>query len=293
MTTLYSFCSLANCTDGSSPYATVIQASDGNLYGTTEVCGAYNGGTVFEVTPSGKLTTLHSFCTPPDCVDGVYPQSALVQAGNGDFYGTANLIFKISPAGTFQTVYTFCTQPNCTDGLYPVGGLTLATDENFYGTTTNGGTNDNCNEGCGTIYRITPGGSLTTLHNFNGINGNFVYGTLLQATSGTFYGPDLQGGPSNPACFPGCGTIFSLAVGLGPFVETLPTSGKPGQEIRILGNDLTDATNVSFNGTDAAFTVISPSEIATHIPTGGTTGFVTVTTPAETLKSNVKFRVSE
>ena len=217
-----------------------------------------------------------------------------MQAANGDFYGTANLIFKISAAGAFQTVYSFCTQPNCTDGLFPVGGLTLATDGNFYGTTTNGGTYDNCADGCGTIYRITPGGTLTTLHDFNGTDGNFVYGTLLQATSGTFYGPDLQGGPSNnPACFPGCGTIYSLGVGLGPFVETMPTSGKAGEEIRILGNDLTDATSVSFNGTAAALTVISSSEIETHIPTGATTGFVTVTTPAATLKSNVKFRVRQ
>jgi uncharacterized repeat protein (TIGR03803 family) len=300
LTTLYCFCSLANCTDGSFPAATVIQGIDGNFYGTTELGGAYNEGTAFKVTPSGKLTTLHSFCAEANCVDGGVPLSALVQAASGDFYGTAQgewgVVFKVTAAGAFQVAYGFCTgntPPNCTDGWDPLGGLTLATDGNFYGTTVSGGTYDNCYQGCGTIFRVTPGGTLTTLHNFNGTDGNFVYGTLLQATSGTFYGPDSAGGPSNPDCGGGCGTIFGLDVGLRPFIETLPTSGKVGEGIRFLGNDLTGATSVSFNGTAAQFNIVSPTEIETRVPDGATTGFVTVTTPAATLKSNVQFRVRQ
>ena len=101
----------------------------------------------------------------------------------------------------------------------------------------------------------------------------------------------MQGGPSS-ACPFGCGTVFSLSVGLGPFVETLPNSGKVGAAIRILGTDLTGATSVTFNGTAAKFHVVSKSEIETNVPSGASTGTVEVTTK-NTLKSNVVFRVTK
>ena len=89
----------------------------------------------------------------------------------------------------------------------------------------------------------------------------------------------------------GDGTVFSLSVGLGPFVETQTTSGKVGASIKILGSDLTGATSVTFNGLAAAFTVVRPSEISAAVPTGATTGTVQATTPAGTLSSNVAFQV--
>jgi uncharacterized protein (TIGR03437 family) len=82
-------------------------------------------------------------------------------------------------------------------------------------------------------------------------------------------------------------------MGLGPFVETLPNSGKLGAAVKILGTDLTGATSVTFNGTAAKFTVVSKSEIKTTVPTGATTGTVEVTIPKGTLKSNVVFRVAK
>ena len=85
--------------------------------------------------------------------------------------------------------------------------------------------------------------------------------------------------------------MFSLSVGLGPFVETKPTSGKVGTAVIILGNNLTGATSVTFNGTPAAFKVVSASEIRTTVPAGATTGKVKVVTPSGTLTSNVNFRV--
>src|SRR5712691_8016355 len=87
------------------------------------------------------------------------------------------------------------------------------------------------------------------------------------------------------------GTVFSLSVGLGPFVETLPTSGNVGAPIRILGNDLRGATSVTFNGIAASFTVLSSSQIRTTVPSGATTGPVVVTTPTGTLTSNKNFVV--
>jgi len=96
-------------------------------------------------------------------------------------------------------------------------------------------------------------------------------------------------GGSSGGCEFGCGTVFSVSVGLGPFVETLPNSGKVGAAVRILGTDLTGVTSVTFNGAAAEFKVISKSQIETNIPSGATTGTVKVKLAKNTLKSNVVF----
>ena len=112
------------------------------------------------------------------------------------------------------------------------------------------------------------------------------YAGLVQATDGNFYGTTLRGRAPD-----GYGTVFSLSVGLGPFVETQPTSGKVGAAVKILGTNLTGATSVTFNGTAATFTVVSSSLITTDVPAGATTGKVQVVTPSGTLTSNVPFQV--
>ena len=88
LTTLYSFCAQSGCADGGNPYAGLVQASDGNFYGTTFGRGVNGYGTVFKITPAGALTSLYSFCSQTNCADGEYPQSGLVQASDGNFYGT-------------------------------------------------------------------------------------------------------------------------------------------------------------------------------------------------------------
>jgi uncharacterized repeat protein (TIGR03803 family) len=107
----------------------------------------------------------------------------------------------------------------------------------------------------------------------------------VQDTNGTLYGTAQTAGSH------GDGSVFSLSVGLGRFVETEPGSSKVGASVKILGTSLTGATNVTFNGTAAVFKVVSSSEITTTVPTGATTGSVKVVTPAGTLKSSVPFRV--
>jgi uncharacterized repeat protein (TIGR03803 family) len=293
LTTLHSF----DGTDGFVPSAGLVQATDGNFYGATygggasasDTCPGGYCGTVFQITPAGKLTTLHSF----DGTDGS-GHAALLQATDGNFYGTkfqggangGGTVFKITPGGTLTTLYSFCSQTNCTDGALPYAGLVQATDGNFYGTTGERGADN-----AGTVFKITPGGTLTTLHSFDFTDGAGPIVGLVQATDGNFYG--ITGAGGDLACgFGGCGTVFSLAVGLGPFVETLPTSGEVGAAVMILGTDLTGATSVTFNGTAAAFTVVSSSEITTTVPSGAATGNVQVTTPQGTLVSNVDFRVT-
>jgi uncharacterized repeat protein (TIGR03803 family) len=299
LTTLYSFCSLSNCADGGEPEAGLIQATNGNFYGTTAVGGANGGdgenyGTVFEITPKGKLTTLYSFCSLSDCADGFFPIAGLVQATDGNFYGTTGAgganqggsVFKITPSGTLHTLYSFCSLNNCTDGANPEAELIQATDGNFYGTTSSGGANGSY----GTIFQITSGGILTPLYSFcsqsDCTDGWSPVAGLLQNTNGSLYGLTVYGGADED------GIIFSLSVGLGPFVETLPTSGKVGKAVKILGTDLTGATSVAFNGTAATFKVVSSTEITTRVPTGATTGTVELTTPSGTLNSNVVFRVA-
>jgi uncharacterized repeat protein (TIGR03803 family) len=149
----------------------------------------------------------------------------------------------------------------------------------LYGTTWAGGANNG-----GTILKITPAGTLTTLYSFDA--DGLPQGGLLQATDGNFYGTTQEDGTSS------AGTVFRLNVGLGPFVKTLPASGPVGHVIKILGTDLTGATSVSFNGTAAAFAVNSTgTSISTTVPVGATTGPVQVVTPSSTLSSNAPFRV--
>ena len=270
-----------------------MQATNGNFYGITETYGANGLGTVFEITPAGTLTTLHTFAN----ADGAGPNSGLVLATDGNLYGTmkyggtsnncpftsgCGTIFKITPQGELTTLYTFCSETSCPGGYGPLGGLVQATDGNFYGTTAWG------KSSAGTIFEITPAGVLTTLHSFCAQNmctdGSTSEAALIQATDGKLYGTGGMGTYAD-------GTVFSMAVGLVPFVKTNPTVGKVGWKITVLGTNLTGATGVSFNGTAATFTVVSGTKITATVPTGATTGTVTVTTPSGTLTSNVFFQV--
>jgi len=214
----------------------------------------------------------------------------MIQATDGNLYGVASsggtnlagMVFKLTPSGAFSILYSFCAQTNCTDGSNPVGVIE-GSDGSFYGTTASAGTqNPACfSNGCGTVFRLTRNGVLTTLHTFSGADG-FLRTGLAQATNGAFYG--VTTGTGN-------GTVFTLSTGLHPFVELLPGSGKAGSTVQILGRNLSDATAVSFNGTVAPFMVVSKNLISATVPSGATSGFVTVTTPGGTLKSNTRFVV--
>ncbi len=225
LTRLYSFCAQTGCPDGFSPSG-LIQGTDGNFYGTT-LAGGATLGTIFRITPEGTLTTLHTFCQT-DCADGYQPSAGLIQAIDGNFYGTTKhagahgggTVFKITPGGTLTTLYGLCAQKGCADGSSPGAALIQATDGNFYGTTEYGGAN-NCANGCGTLFEITPTGTLGTLHSFDNTYGRWPAAGLIQATDGSFYGITGYGGANN--CEDGCGTIFHLAVAP-PAVTLTPTS---------------------------------------------------------------------
>ena len=298
-TAMYSFCGALNCTDGAYPRSALIQAADGGFYGTTTYGGAnISYGTVFRITKGGVLTTLHSF----DFSDGDSPIGGLVQGLDGNLYGTTanggivclgsgcGTVFGITLEGTLATLHNF----DVTDGSQPFSGMFRGNDGNFYGTTSYGGAftcNSPFGSSCGTVFEVTPGGILTSLHTFDLKDGYSPNG-LLQATNGTFYGTTEGGGVSkNCPQNDGCGTVFSLSTGLGPFVALVRGAGKVGQTGGILGQGFIGTTNVSFNGIPANFTVISDTFIRATVPAGVTTGYVKVITPSGPLTSNVPFLV--
>jgi uncharacterized repeat protein (TIGR03803 family) len=208
LTTLHSF----NRGDGANPYAALVQGSDGCFYGTTYLGGTSNNGTVFRISASGSLTNLHSFFSASDGAD---PQAGLVQGSDGNFYGTASdsgpgndgTVFRIGPSGNFTNLYSFSGPPS--DGAYPEAALVQGSDGDFYGTTHFGGTSTNCGFGCGTVFRIDTGGSLTNLHSFNSSDGRAPTSSLVQGNDGNFYGTTSFGGTSTN-CNGGCGTVFRI-----------------------------------------------------------------------------------
>ena len=189
---------------GIYPSGPLIQAGNGNFYGTTQSGGVTNGGTVFTITGAGIVTTLHSFDCPT--IEGCAPMAGLIQASDGNFYGTTQTggaagrgtVFTVTPAGTFVTLHSF--RCSSSEGCIPFAGLVQARDGTFYGTTESGGAADG-----GTIFTITSAGIFTTLHSFNCLtDGCSPRGSLIQARDGDFYGVIQRGGPN------GKGTIFRV-----------------------------------------------------------------------------------
>ncbi|MGD0058246.1 MAG: choice-of-anchor tandem repeat GloVer-containing protein [Verrucomicrobiia bacterium] len=186
---------------GFFPFASLVQATDGNFYGTVGSGGTSNNGTVFRITPTGSLTNLHSFAASGS--DGANPSAELVQGSDGSFYGTTysggtsnnGTVFQITPTGTLTSLHSFTGL----DGSNPQAGLVEGSDGNFYGTTYLGGAS-----GSGAVFRITPTGSLTNLHSFTGPDGANPQSALVEGTDGNLYGTTYAGGTS------GSGVVFRI-----------------------------------------------------------------------------------
>lgn len=218
-TPLYSFQGGTN--DGASPLAALVQGTDGLLYGTTTSGGSAGGGTLFSISLTGEETLLHSFGANPTALDGILPYSNLIQASDGNLYGTTyqggtynvGTVFKFDPRTRTESVlYSFSGGgglPGSGDGAYPFGGVIEATDGNLYGAANNGGAYN-----VGTVYRLTLAGQETTLYSFSGLS--FSDGTpsslldganpnaVIQGADGNLYGTTYLGGPSSN------GAVFKL-----------------------------------------------------------------------------------
>jgi uncharacterized repeat protein (TIGR03803 family) len=196
-TSLYSF---TNNTDGSFPRGGMVSAFDGFLYGTTSSGGASGGlGTVFRISTDGVFTNLHTFRG----TEGISPDGTLIQATNGMLYGitseggqsTPGTVYGITTNGVFGTL----------GGVdQPAAGVIMASDGFLYGTTEFGGDSTNCNQGCGTVFKISTDGVVTTVHSFNKDDGRAPRGELVEGANGVLYGTTSQGGTGS------AGTIFQI-----------------------------------------------------------------------------------
>jgi len=330
VTTLHSFTGGA---DGANPCAPPIQSVRGDFYGTTSAGGSLGYGTVYRITKYGTFTLLHTF----NGSDGADSEAPLVQGTDFYFYGTTvsggsgagGTIFRVNRSGDLKTLVNF----NGTNGSNPYAGLIQANDGNFYGVASNGGSASDALGLGGVLFRMTPQGTLTILHNFTDHeDGAVPMGGLVQASDGNLYGTNLFGVygsgsqlfrasltgailPLHELCDPRssllqhtngiiygddnqCGTedssgyFYSYDADLPPFVTYLPTYGRAGALVQILGQGFTSGSQVFFNGTPAASpSVVYPTYIRVAVPSGATTGPITVTTMAGTLSSNKVFIV--
>ncbi|MBA3915093.1 MAG: hypothetical protein H0X25_14845 [Acidobacteriales bacterium] len=164
-------------TGSHSSYAPLVQGVDGNFYGSNQRGGVQNCnsgcGSVFSVNPTGQYTILHEFS---EKAEGFYPENGVTLATDGNFYGTTadggmysqGSVFRMAPDGTVTTLYSFCSQADCPDGREPEGQLLQASDGNLYRTTQLGSSNQYSGCDCGTLFRMTLDGQLTTLVVFEG-----------------------------------------------------------------------------------------------------------------------------
>ena len=193
------------CSNGARP-GVLIQASDGNSYGTAQVSQAGisdpQGGSIYKITSTGQFTLLFTFSPGPgnNYPDGNMPGAALVEGMDGLLYGTAifggannqGVVFRIAKNGSgFQVLHHFCSLANCADGTTPVG-LILAKNGIFYGSAALGGAH-----GFGALFKMTPNGTLTILHSLDGVNDAYEPSAIIQGVDGNFYGtshgPDING----------------------------------------------------------------------------------------------------
>ncbi|HEX6504394.1 MAG TPA: choice-of-anchor tandem repeat GloVer-containing protein [Terriglobales bacterium] len=200
-----------------SPFSGLtLDPSTGNFYGTTQGGGTSDDGTLFTITPGGSVTALHSFTGGSD---GYTVDAPPIVGLDGNLYGTSRrggnfvacggtgcgVVYKMTPSGTLIWSYQF----DITHGLYPYAPLVQGTDGNFYGTTQEGGSGAGL--GSGTVFRITPAGVLTVLHNFCTKaacpDGQYPFGPLIQSTDGNFYGTTVSGGANS------VGEVFRITPG--------------------------------------------------------------------------------
>ena len=260
----------------------LVQGTDGSFYGTTQFGGTASLGTLFKIVKK-KVTTVFNF----DGTHGKYPDGGLVQASDGNFYGTtpnggssdAGVVYQLTPKGSLTVLYSF-DSVHTSGGYEADAGLVDGSDGNLYGSTIFGGSN-----GAGTLYQITTGGTYTVVSNFDGTHGSGAYPTPLQHTNGKIFGLTKRGGAK------GDGVAYSLNDNLPPFILLNTTVGTVGKTVGILGNGLTGATSVKFNGTAANFKVVSDTYLTATVP-AGETGYVTVATSSGTLTSSKKYYVT-
>lgn len=298
-TTLHMFDNVHGTNDGVHPYAGLIQGKDGAFYGTTVFGGTSNAGTIFKL--SGTNTkVMHSFVEQPGQIfpDVASPYAALMQASDGNLYGVASAagslntfyqqgtLFRTTTSGVFTKLWEFnATDPSVT-GISPYGALVQGTDGNLYGTTKAGGAAN-----AGSVFQLTLSAAIAQLLSFDSVtDGAYPQSVPLLASDGSLYFTT-----STTTNGTDQGDVVQIVNGMpGPspvVTKFSPTSGKVGKKVTITGLHFVGTTGVSFNGTSAAFTVKSTSTIVASVPTGATSGHITVTNAGGSATSAGTFTV--
>ena len=319
LTTLHSF----DAVHGTSPYAPLIQGSDGNFYGTTFLGGSNGCGLVFKITTAGKFTVLYNFCPITGCADGEHILSGLVQGSDGNFFGVASsggtaegygTIYKISSTGAFSVLYAF----DLPTGWTPVT-LMQHTNGLLYGEATGGGTGSSivCGSNCGTAYSLDVGlgpfvsflrqqspakvgGSIGIFgQGFAGATGVSFGGTRATFTvsSDTYLITSVPAGAlTGPITVETSGGSLTSnrTFRVTPQVKSFsPTSGTIATSVQITGVSLAQTSRVSFGGVKATtFTVNSDTQVTATVPTGAKTGRIAITTAGGTSTSATSFTVT-
>jgi uncharacterized repeat protein (TIGR03803 family) len=198
--------------DGSNPTAALIRDSAGNLFSTTSAAGAFSGGTVFKLSPTGKLTVLHSFGRAND---GRFPTGGVIMDSSGNLFGTTfagggsgfGTVYKVGSTGSETVLHSFDNRQG--EGQNPIGGLLLDASGNLFGTTASGGDLNACagepSPGCGLVFELVSGKREIVLHIFDeNADGAQPLAALIQDPSGNLLGTTANGGPN------GFGVVFKL-----------------------------------------------------------------------------------
>ena len=317
LTVLYSF---KGTPDGETPKGTIIQASDGTFYGTTEAGGANGFGSIYKMTPAGALTILRSFSESDGL--GIHPLAGLVQATDGNFYGVApsntssGVLFQLSSTGKYRVLLNFTNTTGKFPGANPQVSLFQHTNGTLYGDTDGGGSGKLCF--CGVLYslgmKLGPfvsfvgplfegkvgktieilgqGFTGTTKVSFHGVAATFAVASDTYLTAVVPAGATTG---SVTVTTPG-GTLTSNKIfRVTPqLLSFMPTSGAVGTAVTITGVSLTQTAKVTFGGVKATtFTVNSDTQITATVPTGAKTGHIAITTPGGTAASSGIFTVTQ
>jgi len=305
--------------DGYQAWGGLIVGSDGAFYGTTGSSGELGGvpgagcGTAFRIDLAGSFSRLHTFAGPGATNDGCKPWATLLQAQDGNLYGTTKfggleqgnciaggcgIVFRLGTDGSYTVLHRFTGTDG--SGEYPQGaGLTQMPDGTLYGVTGGNPYGEGfgyvplCQIGsgttwsCGTLFTITPGGTLTQIFDFgesNSAYGLFPHSSLILADDGNLYANTIGGGGW------GAGVLYRWV--LDPAtpilaIDGLSTDGgKPGDSVLINGEGFTGTSRVTFgNGealVDAAFTVLSDQQIGATVPPDAAASAPGVTSPRGT-----------
>ena len=276
----------------------LVQASDGNLYGTLANCTlAGSVGCVYKISTKGVFKEIHGF----SFTTGEGPCTGMIQGKDGKLYGATNQgaangsgnIYKMTPAGVAADLHDFnnATDASCVNTVGPPVNLLQVTDGTFYGVNPAFGP-----DGTGSIYKLTSANVFSAFLFPNPpVDGDLPSSTLIQNTNGLVYGTTPSGGGGGGSCPQGCqGTFFSVATGDAPFVSLEPTqkTGNVGASVGMFGQGFSSASVVKFGGVAATSVTLSGTTYLTAVvPAGAHTGAVTVTTGATTLKSPQTYKV--